>query len=273
MKAINPKTGKSISIIRTETHITKTKRTMLWYREGLTGANWLRYSTFVTEDDPIDFTPDIVFLYNTPTEQTKAKWRTWLEKATNQTFIIATPTWLEALRLNVAVESSILATTEIYQRYPFLPDLKESDPKTQWVQCIAQLMRFHVLVTPTPLVINDAQLFRGEIKLIEPNSVAESIVPQIWLIQQYFQATKPQRAREITQVLEKNIACNSIDKIVLLNEKLYNNLPKSDKLLQVNLGKRLTYSDVLQYIKTSVPKDTIVVFSNSDIYLDDTLRQ
>jgi len=276
MKAVNPKTGKPITIMRTETHITKTNRTLLWYRDGLKGAKstWCRWATLVTEDDPLDFKPDIVFLYNEPTLETKTKWQKWLETATNETFIIATPKWLEALRLNLAVESSILATTEIYQRYPFLQDLKDTEPKTSWILNIAQLMRFNVFVTPLPIITDQQStpIFRGQIRVIEPDTFSETCVPQIWLIQQYFVAPKAQRAREITQTLEKNIACKSIDKIVLLNEKIYNDLPKSDKLSQVNINKRLTYLDVLQYIKDNVPKDTIVVFSNSDIYMDDSLR-
>jgi hypothetical protein len=275
MKAINPKTGKPISIMRTETHITKTNRTLLWYREGLVGdvSKWQRWSTLVTESDPLDFKPDIIFLYEEPTEELKEKWSTWLKTATNESFIIATPKWLEALKLNLAVEASILATNEIYQRYPFLPNLSNDAPKTTWLLCIAQLMRFHVFVSPLQITDTEPAIFRGSIKIIESTANASNIVPEIWLIQQYFVAQKPQRAREINKVLDKNISCKSIDKIVLLNEKIYNDLPKSDKLIQENIGKRLTYLDVLYYIKNSIPKDTIVIFSNSDIYMDNTLNQ
>lgn len=276
MRAINPKTGKPITILKTEATITKNNRTLLWYRQGLTGTleKWRRWSTLVTEDDPLDFQPDIVFLHTPPTPELTAKWKSWLLTATNASFIIATPKWLEALRLNAAVIPSLLATTEIYQRYPFLPDLKDTDPKSQWLLTIAQLMRFHQLVTPLPLTDNaESKIFTGKITLIDHAASSDSLVPSVWLIQQYFVPSKAKREREIRLALEKNLACPTVDKIVLLNEKIYLDLPASSKLEQVNIGKRLTYYDMLSYIKVSVPKDTIVVFSNSDIYVDDSLRQ
>jgi len=274
MKAINPKTGKPITIMRTEAHITKTNRSLIWLRAGLTGQQWSRWTILITEDDPITQKPDIVFLTNSPTEELKAKWRQWLQTATNESFIIATPQWLEALKLNAATNPSLLATTELYQRYPFLPDLKESEPKDKWLLSIAQLMRFNIFYSPLALDNKD-NIFKGTVKTIPQDASSDTYIPKIWLIQQYFTAAKPQRAKEIQVCLEKNVACQSIDKIVLLNEKIYDDAPalKSPKVQQVNINKRLTYYDVLTYIKTSVPKDTIVVFSNSDIYLDDTIRQ
>ena len=274
MKAVNPKTGKPITILRTESTITKNARTLLWYRAGLSGSldKWQRWSIIITEDDPLTIRPDLVFLYNEPTTELIQKWKVWIETATNESFIIATPKWLEALRLNAATNPSILATVEIYQRYPFLPDLKETDTKSQWLLCIAQLMRFHKLITPLYLN-NSSNIFRGTIKVIDQSESSDILVPSVWLIQQYFVPVKANRAAEINQALEKNIDCKSIDKIVLLNEKIYNDLPSSNKIEQINIGRRLTYYDVLTYIKTSVPKDTIVIFSNSDIYLDNSLKQ
>lgn len=272
MKAVNPKTGKPITIMRTEANLIKTNRTLLWYRDGLQGEldRWLRWSTILTEDDPIHFDPDLVFLYGEPTKPLTEKWSNWL-KTKPGSFIIASPSWLIALKINVASNPSILATTELYQRYPFLTDLKDADPKESWILNIAQMMRFHTLVAPTP-INNQNCLFQGKVKVIDCEARAEAHVPAIWLIQQYYQATKPQRAREIKEALEMNIKCPSIDKIILLNEKQYPEI-QSNKVQQVVLGHRLTYYDVLLYIKTHVPKDTIVVFSNSDIYMDTTLNQ
>ena len=273
MKAVNPKTGKPITIMRTEANLVKTNRTLLWYRDGLTGSNdrWRRWSIILTEDDPIHFDPDIVFLYGIPTLELKEKWSKWFHNSP-QSFIIASPQWLVALKLNVSTNPSILATTEIYQRYPFLTELKDTDSKEKWLLCIAEMMRFHIFVAPLP-IDNRQKIFNGSIQIIDHFSQAENVVPAIWLIQQYYQPTKSQRAKEINQSLEKNIECTSIDKIILLNEKIYSDIPTSSKIEQVNIGHRLKYYDVLNYIKTSVPKDTFVVFSNSDIYMDSTLTQ
>lgn len=268
MKAINPKTGKPITIMRSAATITKTNRTALWTAAATVpatgpGAKQNPWSVIITEDDPIQ-PADIVFLYNKPTEELKQKWSEWLATRQDGVLIIATPTWLEALRLNVAINPSLLATTELYQRYPYLPDLKESDSKETWILSICQLMRFNRLIT-NKSIDNKAQIFKG--LLLQQQQQA----PQVWLIQQYYQEANAERAKELEYVLEKNINNPYIDKIVLLNEKIYDQL-SSPKIHQVNIGHRLTYYDVLTYIKSDVPKDTIVIFSNSDIYLDDTLR-
>ena len=205
MKAVNPKTGKPITIMRTEANLVKTNRTLLWYRDGLTGSNdrWRRWSIILTEDDPIHFDPDIVFLYGIPTLELKEKWSKWFHNSP-QSFIIASPQWLVALKLNVSTNPSILATTEIYQRYPFLTELKDTDSKEKWLLCIAEMMRFHIFVAPLP-IDNRQKIFNGSIQIIDHFSQAENVVPAIWLIQQYYQPTKSQRAKEINQSLEKNI--------------------------------------------------------------------
>jgi hypothetical protein len=195
-----------------------------------------------------------------------------LSKATNETLVVATPEWMLELRLSAAINESILVTNELNQRYPYLPELTTSDPIEKWVLSIAQLMRFHRLVSPTPILdANENPIFGGSITNIAHDATAETTVPPIYLIQQYYLAPKTQRQREITWALEKNLECPYIDKIILLNEKAYD-LPENPKLQQVVLGHRLTYLDVLKHIKYHVPKNTHVVFSNSDIYMDQTLR-
>jgi hypothetical protein len=217
--------------------------------------------------------PDIVFIYGKHTETLEAQWTEWLTVATNKTLMIATPTWMEKLRLNAAIHEFVLATTEMYQRYPFLPDLTEKNSEIEWILSISQLMRFHKIVAANPGLedYTEGSVYKGKIQVIDTNAAAETTVPPIWLIQQYFVPPKAARAREIRQTLEKNVACPLIDKIVLLNEKSYD-LPESPKIQQVTNQKRLTYKDILVYVKNHVPKDTIVVFSNSDIYMDSTLR-
>jgi hypothetical protein len=43
-----------------------------------------------------------------------------------------------------------------------------------------------------------------------------------------------------------HIVPKNIDKIILLNEKIYDNI-NNDKVLQVNINKRLTYLDCIKY--------------------------
>lgn len=99
--------------------------------------------------------------------------------------------------------------------------------------------------------------------------------PEIWLITQFFRSEKARRTREIRACLEKNVACPYIDKILLLNEADYTRemgaAASALKVVQKIVGKRLTYDDVFREILT-LPKEVIVVFANSDIYFDESLR-
>ena len=272
MQAVHPKTGKPIKIMRTETHLTKTNRTLLWHAPTLQASpRWHRWSILVTDPQSLKTQPkpEIVFIYELKSDEDKQTWQAWLKTATNETLIIATNAVLEALRLNVTENESMLATSELAYRYPFLPALKDSDPLEQWVAVIATLMRFHRLVGTYPMINTT---FQGIIKTIGPSSNADDVVPPIYLIQQYFEPKNaPSRVREIKQVLEKNIACDYIDKIILLNEVHFKSISESSKVEQVVIGKRLRYYDVLKYVKEKLTQEVYVVFANSDIYLDNTI--
>jgi hypothetical protein len=275
MKAINPKTGKPIHIMRTEAQLTKTNRTLLWHNQSLQGSmqRWQRWSLLVTDAASLSTcpNPDLVLLYDTPTDTDVPVWKSWFERSTNSTLCLLTPEWLVALKMNATDQSSLLVTSEIQSRYPYLPNLTLKDTKEAWVLLFAQLMRFHKLVSPTPLVNPATPIFTGEIRNIAKDAAAEKIVPAVYLIQQYYEPSRAQRAREIKEALQKNIECDLIDKIILLNESKCV-IPICEKVRQTVIGHRLTYLDVLTYVKSQVPSDTIVVISNSDIYMDSTLR-
>jgi len=99
--------------------------------------------------------------------------------------------------------------------------------------------------------------------------------PALWLIQQFYKPEKPARRREINRCIVENVACPYIDKIYLLNEDdFFDQYPEDPKgkIQQRIIGKRLTYANVIKAIKDEVPADTIVVFANSDIFLEKTTR-
>lgn len=270
MQAIHPKTGKPIRIMRTETKLTKTNRTLLWHAPTLSDSpRWQRWSVLVTDPYSLNTQqkPEIVLIYDVSDPAAVALWQQWLKTATNETLIIATSAALHALRLNVAENESMLATSEIPYRYPFLPALKDTDPLPQWVAAVATLMRFHRVVATVPLLNT---VYDGTLKTISPDAKAEEVVPPVYLIQQYFTHPNKARQNEIKKVLEKNLACNYVDKIILLNETLYA-LPENPKITQIVLGHRLTYYDVFKYVKDNITEEAHIVFANSDIYLDNTL--
>lgn len=102
-------------------------------------------------------------------------------------------------------------------------------------------------------------------------------VDDIFLIQQFFINKDPFRNKEIQYCLKKNVNNHNFKKIYLLNEKIYSQseLGLSDdemlRIQQVNIVDRMTYKHVLDFVSSS-NLSGYIVFSNSDIYLDDTIQ-
>jgi len=97
---------------------------------------------------------------------------------------------------------------------------------------------------------------------------------QIHVIYQYFVHPDKSRQSEIEYCLLKNVNNPLIDRIHLLNEKIYSVKHlglKSDKITQVNIGKRLTYKDVFDYVD-EYKINGYIVYCNSDIFFDNSLK-
>jgi hypothetical protein len=103
------------------------------------------------------------------------------------------------------------------------------------------------------------------------------VPPSICLITQYFVHKITKRAKEFRQCLKNNLACDQIDRVVLLNETdlkyEWSSMRGSEKVDQVIIGTRLTYKDLLKYTYESVPSNTIVIYANADIYCTNTLTE
>jgi len=100
----------------------------------------------------------------------------------------------------------------------------------------------------------------------------ETNTDSIVLIQQYFIHPNKERCAEIDYCLSQNINNPYISKIILLNEEVYKNpLLNNDKIKQINIQRRLKFSEILRYIKYEL-KNTNVIFSNSDMFFDDSLK-
>ena len=95
----------------------------------------------------------------------------------------------------------------------------------------------------------------------------------IVLIQQFFIHPNKDRQNEIEYCIKKNIENPHINEIILLNEEIYKTaILNHKKIKQVNLQRRLKFSDILRYIKYEL-NNSNVIFSNSDMFFDDTLSQ
>lgn len=99
----------------------------------------------------------------------------------------------------------------------------------------------------------------------------------IYLIQQFFLPSNSLRKNEIIDTLKRNTSVDQLTKIILLNEKIYSktelglNDKQMNKIQQVNIGKRLSYRDVFDFVQKSGLKGYIV-FTNSDIFVDKTIE-
>jgi len=94
----------------------------------------------------------------------------------------------------------------------------------------------------------------------------------LYFITQFYVPLKPKRAKEIVECLKRNAECPYIDRIILLNEKMEELPVKSDKIQQHVIGDRLNFKYVFQHILEHIPRDSLLVIANSDIYLDDSWR-
>jgi hypothetical protein len=103
----------------------------------------------------------------------------------------------------------------------------------------------------------------------------DMLIPKynINLFYQFFIHQDKKRYDEIKFCLKKNVNNVNISKIYLLNEKIYTKEEldiESDKIVQININKRLLYSDVFEHINNNnITGYNIII--NADIFLDDTI--
>ena len=118
-----------------------------------------------------------------------------------------------------------------------------------------------VRTTPFWCISNDLEL--GEV-----------VEGDITLVTQFF-VGRIQAANELRAALKVNVANPFINKIVLLNERLYSDDElgvKSDKIQQVIVGNRLDYKTVFDNVESLGLKGYIVL-SNLDIFFDKSIEK
>jgi hypothetical protein len=90
---------------------------------------------------------------------------------------------------------------------------------------------------------------------------------RLWWITQTYVPSQGKRRREIEKCLQMNRESKYIEKVILLNEKIYG--IGGEKVEERNIGHRITYEDVMNYAK-ECPDDVILAFANADIAIDDS---
>lgn len=101
-------------------------------------------------------------------------------------------------------------------------------------------------------------------------NLGEEVSGSITLVTQFFIGKTTARANELKTSLRVNVINPKIDKIVLLNERIYTQEEmgvKSDKIQQIVIGKRLDYASVFDIVEKEKIEGYIIL-SNLDIFFD-----
>jgi hypothetical protein len=247
MIARHPKTGAPIRIIKSESSAWRSKKTLVWLSTEDPDPIWNRYDVAVTSSAYADtHKANIVVCLGDPAVESA-----WLATSPKHVQLIAVP---RALAMSIGVNaimsyklSNLLCLEEIGQLYPY--------------------------VKPWNSTPDDAKRIIGELMHYKNNITAPYDRPPalIYVTQTY--KTTVARQVELKLCLEKNLGCPMIDRIVLLNEAAGLTYGiKHPKIQERVVGKRLGYADVLRWIYEEAPANSIVVFANADIYLDDSWR-
>lgn len=285
MLAHHPITGQPIRILRSDAQITKNKRILVWVRPAFQSSlKWsTRWSAVLTEPAAFEKLaggiPIAIIM-----REFHSDWIPVLKTLNEKdVLLLSTAAAAKQLEERGIVWEQHLQLKELYDMYPYLCEkLEDTDSDEKIIISIAHILRFQEIAwnessrTKTSQINYQLRAWNqqcsGTVTNIPENANADEVIPQLWLIQQYFKHPLPRRSREIWSCLEQNLACDYIDRILLLNESDDLELPESPKIKTRVIGHRMTYADALKAIQNDVPAGAIVVFSNSDIWLDESLR-
>ncbi len=285
MEGRHPITGKPIRILRTETHLYRNRKTLVWLRNQTYTNRYRRWDTIVTDIHALETWTRVLgmppMIYASLSDD-EAEIRELLDSNTldgvQLLFLRKTPIVAYTKeRLQEKGYQNIVCIEEMPIMYPHC-NFKFDPTKTRLqdlILAIATLFRLQRVAGLADYEKVESSEYIQQLKDLWNLEVASinDAPEELWLIQQYYFAPKAKREREIRKCLIKNLECPYIDKVLLLNEDdLSDRLPTHEKLQLKELGHRLTYWDVLQCIQKEVPENVIVAFANSDIYLDDTWR-
>ena len=274
MMAQNPKTGKPINIIRSETSMWRNKKTLVWLQGQKEEIPWDRWDTLTV--GPSDTTKwlsakkriDFIVLPSND-EATKTFFLNASHRS-HRMFFITRPlvTSIGEAKFRSLGIANVVCLEELHLMYPFLGHIWDSTVEDS-ILLVTALLRFSIVVGLNTQPKDRLAIFKANEVSLAFEQATKGPKP-LWFITQFYKSDKVKRFLEIKKCLEKNVACPFIDKIVLLNEKDYSKeFPKNSKKIEQHVvGERSTYKMVLQHIKENVPEGVICVFANADIYLE-----
>jgi len=256
-------------IITLQTPCIRNQRTLVWLQKQ-THSNWSKWDAVVTSLDAYYTWYKKANIVGIIIDSIPKKHTTFYEDLyTVSPFIPMI--FLSNRILSMKTEAywadnydNIINLNEVHLSYPFLGQAWNGSLEDA-IGLIAHLSRYHRIIDCV-VPMTRFQTFNGYITLEH-----EIVPPTVILVTQYFRHSNPERAAEITECLRRNSECVDISQIVLLTERDYSKDFRSQKIRQIIIKKRLTYAHFLQYVKERVPKNTIVILANADIYVEDLL--
>ncbi len=282
MYGTNPKTGKPIRILKSEAAIWRDQKSAIVLtpsylpkhndRYERIGVGLSDYRAILKKSSDIDI---LVLMQGDPEEiefvRTKQLHQSKILFITRK--IANTIGEKEFLALGLA---NVICLEEIHQVYPFVGfSLPWNETKADALHLVSLVLRATRLFGVDPETLSQERVTHTKETGIKLSVSLQAEIPELWFLTQFYRPDKTRREREIKKCLEMNIASSVIDKVVLLNEKDFSSSFPADpqgKIEQHVVGKRLTYAMVIQWFQTHAPKNTICVFANSDIFVDDSWK-
>jgi len=276
MLAHHPTTGQPIRILRTKTQIARTQTTLVVLSPTMTPSPlYSRYTVVIADPAAAAVSPVVHIAIVRGDVDAWSAVLPGLFRANPDLLLFASAAAASSL-----TSDRVLVIEDLADAYPWLGEAIRPERTEHVLLAVAHLLRFKRLLWPYsvereawPLparLVYDAWSSRlgGVVGLIGDN---DSCIPRTTLIQQYYKSSQGRRGREINACLEKNLASPYIDRVLLLNEEEFKDLPVHPKLTATVSGKRLTYYDALTAAKEHVPAGDFVIISNSDIWFEASL--
>lgn len=246
MLGVHPRTGKEVRVIQTDASVWRENKTLFYSEDKC---------IWDTVHDG-DTKPTYRILLNVDSAEALK------EASKNSKLLLIAKAALDSVD-NAALKTlginNLICLEEIHLMYPHLGPVWDGTAADGAV-LMAGLLRYRRLAG----IWNERA---AALKLVQEDKPPA----KLWWITQFFKHGKSDRASEIRKCLRENVSSRLIDKILLLNESPQT-FTKTDKIQEEVIGHRLTYQDVFERIY-DIPDNTIVVFANADIFIDDSFKE